>query len=222
MSSSLGPGLRENSVEILEDHKAALFRASETERIRYFQEWWGGLVVDGIYGPKTASALDRYIAGEFPLNVSRMLRAFVGAQEDVGVVEQPSRSNRGPEIDRWRTEIDLEQLGFGQWCALFISVHCTRVGIIIKSRGARGIVNELIALPRGREVDISDIGHGFVGICARKRGRKTHHVQIFRAFVAEGVLMAEHVGGNEKNAVRTKIQTAKKFFKGVVQVATYE
>lgn len=209
--------------EIPNQHKIALSDASQSARIRYFQEWWGGLKVDGIYGPKTAAALERYITGECPLNISRMLRAFVGAQDDVGVKEQPPRSNSGPEIDGWRIEIDLPQLGRGQWCALLLSVHCTRVGIIIKSRGANGIVNALIALPRGRRVSIEDIGDGFVGMCVRKRwGRNLHHVQIFRAFIVDGVLMIEHVGGNENGEVKTKIQTAKKFFKGVTKIGTYE
>lgn len=214
------------AVEIPANHKAALFAATESARVRYFQEWWGGLKVDGIYGEKTAAALDQRIAGEFPdEDTPRMEQAFRNAKYDEGYREQPMGSNGGPYVEGLRIKAKLPRLSpkkLAAWCGVAQTVWCNAAGIPVSSRGAPGIVRGIIALPRGREVDIEDIGDGFFGMALRKRGRGKHHVQIFRAFMVDGVLMIEHVGGNEKHAVRSETVKAKKFFRGVVQVATYD
>lgn len=192
--------------------------------MRYFQEWWGGIAIDGDYGPETATALERFIAGEFPPSLPYLPlieQAFWIAKKDVGEREKPMGSNSGPYVESLRVEARLPRLAGGEWCGVFQTVHCNEAGIHVSSRGAPGIVRGIIALPRGREVDVEDIGDGFFGMALRKRGRNKHHVQIFRAFLVEGVLMIEHVGGNEKHAVRSETVKAKKFFKGLIQVATY-
>lgn len=210
---------------IPKNHKAALFNYSETERVRYFQEGWGnGLVVDGIYGDMTAAALDDFIAGEIdaPCGSTMIAAAFKSAKADVGEHEVPMGSNNGPYVEGLRDEVDLPRLAGGEWCAVFQSVHLYRSGIQAKSRGATGVCRAMINLPKGREVDIADIDAGFYGVAVRKRGRTTHHVQIFRAFMVNGALMIEHVGGNEHHSVETKVWKFKKFFKGVTLIGTYE
>ena len=83
----------------------------------------------------------------------------------------------------------------------------------------------MIALPRGREVDIEDIGVGFFGMALRERGlfrgKRTHHVQCFRYFATDKGPRIEHVGGNESHRVKSAIWKPAKFWKGVIQVATY-
>lgn len=206
-------------------HKAALINASEPERIRYFQDFWGGLKVDGIYGKKTAAALNDFITGKLPnvFNLPRIEVAFWTAKADVGQREKPMGSNSGPYVEGLRIKAELPQLGHGEWCGVSQTVWCNEAGIPVSSRGAPGIVRGIIALPRGREVDIEDIGPGFFGMALRKRpGRNKHHVQIFRTYEKNGVLRVEHVGGNERHAVRSEDVKALKFFRGVIQVATYE
>lgn len=213
-------------MSIPKNHKAALFHFSETERVRYFQRGQDDLVEDGIYGPKTAAALDRYIADEFPSEPSEpcepsLRKAFESALLDVGQHEVPMGSNNGPYVESLRLEADLPRLDHstsgGQWCAVFQTVHCGRAGVSVSSRGARAIVNQLIALPRGREVSIDEIGDGFVGLALLGRG----HVQIFIAYQTEQGLRIQHVGGNEKHRVVTKHHTPEEFFKDVVKVGTY-
>ena len=213
------------AMDIPKDHKAALSHHFETERVRYFQEKRSHyLAVDGIYGPQTAAALDTYIAKEFPgAPVSPSIaKALESALLDVGQHEVPMGSNNGPYVEALRYEIGLPRLGGGEWCAVFVSVHCTRAGIPIASRGAPGIVRAMIALPGGREVKISDIKPGFVGLALRKRGATTHHVQMFRAYHEDGRgVRIQHVGGNEKHKVDTRHWVPSEFFEGVIQVATY-
>ena len=209
-------------MSIPKHHIAALFNYSETERVRYFQEGWG-INVDGDYGPETAGALDDYIAGMVPdaPDTPHIEQAFWNAKHDVGQHEVPMGSNSGPYVEYLRVKAKLPGLAGGEWCGVAQTVWCNDAGIRVSSRGAPGIVRGIIALPKGREVDIEDIGDGFFGMALRKRGRNKHHVQIFRTFEVNGVLMVEHVGGNERHAVRSETVKAGKFFKGIIQVATY-
>lgn len=196
----------------------------EETLVAYFQGDHPPLEVDGKYGPATAAALSKYESTDEP-DTPRMEQAYWIAKHDVGRHEVPMGSNSGPYVEGLRIKAELPRLSayrYAAWCGVSQTVWCNGAGIPVSSRGAPGIVRGIIALPRGREVDVADIGDGFFGMALRKRlGRNKHHVQIFRAFLVNGVLMVEHVGGNERNAVRSETVKAKKFFRGVVQVATY-
>lgn len=196
----------------------------EEALVLYFQ-MDEGLKEDGIYGPQTAKALDKWIADAEETEPAKQhpLRAvFDSAYEDLGKGEKPLGSNSGPYLEHLRTITDLPRKGGGEWCAVFISAHCQLNGIDIGSRGAPGIVREMAKLANGKEVDIDDIGAGFVGLALRKRGRISHHVQIFRCFMSDNGLRIHHVGGNEGNRVRSKEWKPKDFFKGVIKVATIQ
>ena len=154
-----------------------------------------------------------------------MQRAWDSAFADVG--KREDKGNTGEYLEYLRKLVGLFRKAGGEWCAVFISAHLFLAGIFAKSRGAPGVVRALARLPRGRYVKIDDIEPGFIGICYRKRGRNrwgkmTHHTQFLRAFMTEDGMRIQHVGGNERNEVRAKIWLPREYFKGVIQVATYE
>lgn len=193
----------------------------EQALVRYFQEGHSRLAADGIYGPKTATALDRYLVpGSFPM--SPMRRAFLSAMDDVGKGEEPRGSNSGAYVKSLRDQVHLPRRAGGEWCAVFVSAHLNNVGINAKSRGAPGVCRALANLQGGRYVDLHEIGGGFVGLALRKRGALTHHVQMFSVSRGVGGLVVRHVGGNEKHEVQSKIWSLSGFMKGVKKVVTYE
>ncbi len=204
-------------MKIPDHHLAAL--------VRHFQAHSDSLKVDGIYGPHTAREVQEYIQSnrhspepEGPS--SPIVRAFESALKDVGKGEDPLGSNGGPYVDALREEAGLPQLGNGEWCAVFGTVHLHRAGIMATSRAALGLGRSLEGLERGRRVDVSELGPGFHGLCvrARKGGR---HVQLFRCYTEWGNLKIQHVGGNERHKVRSAHWDPEDFLKGVEMIVTY-
>ncbi len=200
-----------------------------TALVRHFQAGDDSLKVDGIYGRRTAGALDRYTADNeasdpykaFPLQHSMQLM-FLSALADEGIVEVPLGSNTGPKLEGWRLEIDLPQRGGGEWCSLFLSVHCMRNGIGAKSRTARGLMRAVLALPGGRAVDPSEIRPGLVGLALKRRDTHSHHIQAFHVYRDIGSdLKVQHVGGNERHRVMSDHWYAADFFRDCLQIVTY-
>lgn len=129
-----------------------------------------------------------------------MAAAYASAELDIGEREDPMGSNSGPYVEGLRDEAKLSQLGFGQWCAVFCTVHSRRFGIDIQSRGAKKLVKQLAKA--GRAVSLRDLKPGMCGLSLHKR-RGGWHVRFWRCIEEHGVLKIECVGGNERHAVRS-------------------
>lgn len=101
------------------------------------------LAVDGIFGPRTAAALQQFEAGagNAPATAgAASLTAAVLALADtqVGVREQPPGSNRGPEVDRYLQAAGLDAArGSYAWCAAFLC------WLFAESAGRLGVENPM-------------------------------------------------------------------------------
>jgi uncharacterized MAPEG superfamily protein len=96
----------------------------------------------------------------------------------------------------------------------------TRQGTLAVSRGARDLVKQVATL--GREVTPSQLHPGFYGVALRKR-MHGHHVQFFRVFRNfTGATIIQHVGGNERNKVRSAHHKPEDFLRGVIMIATVD
>jgi hypothetical protein len=79
------------------------------------------LKVDGIVGPITWAALFRtsqaIVSAEEPL----LKAALERAEEEIGVLEAPPGSNRGPRVDTYLRSVGLDpDAGSFAWCAAFV------------------------------------------------------------------------------------------------------
>ena len=139
-----------------------IFSAETMEAVELFQarsvDFQGNpLVVDGQVGPMTWAALFK---AEVVRSVNAPATSLPGkvllvAGGEVGVMEQPPGSNRGPKVDQYLASVDLnaEQGNFA-WCAAFV-YWCFREGSTaldapnpaIKTAGALDLWN--LAGPKG-------------------------------------------------------------------------
>ena len=165
---------------------------------------------------------EQIIGGPMVATTDPLMAAFNSAMVDVGQREAPMGSNGGAYVESLRAETGLTRKGGGEWCAVFVSAHLQRAGLPVGSRGAPGVVRALERLPGGRRVDPDEIEPGRAYVALRRRGLRTHHVQLFIAIETLGGLMVRHAGGNERNRVQTKLWSRAKFFRGVKKVVTYE
>jgi len=80
------------------------------------------LVVDGKVGPITWAAL--FGAASVPNTLATadplLARVLHIARRQVGVMEQPTGSNRGPEVDEYVRRVGLNPTGKFAWCAAFV------------------------------------------------------------------------------------------------------
>jgi len=150
-----------------------------------------------------------------------LMTAFNSAMGDVGQGEVPRGSNGGPYCESLRLATGLQRKAGGQWCAVFISAHLQRAGLPVGSRGAPGIVRAVEQLPGGRRVTADELVVGKVYVALRKRGLRSHHVQMFLVIGTLGGVMLRHVGGNEKHRVCTRLWQPERYLKGVKKIVTY-
>jgi hypothetical protein len=150
-----------------------------------------------------------------------MRLAFESALLDVGEMEVPLGSNGGPYVEGMRIEVDLPQLGDGEWCSLLWSVHLHRAGVPVKSRAARGIVNDLGRYGRFVRDYRAELVDGFHGLSLHRRGKSSHHVRGFKVYAApDGVLLVKYVGGNERHRVKSGVVTLEDFIPTLLKVST--
>jgi hypothetical protein len=164
-----------------------------------------GLVVDGIAGPKTWVALrtprlDGFTDRGFRVDLSAcrasVLEAVRAAAGEVGQIEQPTGSNRGPRIDRYTDP------HFGApWCAYFVSWAYARGGASTPRIGSAWGWQEWAAR-KGRLVTAAALEPGDMAII-RRAGRRGH-VAMVVASLGGGRIAT--VGGNESNAVRGRVR----------------
>ena len=137
-----------------------------------------------------------------------MSAAFDSAMRDVGEREVPMGSNSGPYVDALRAEVNLPRLAGGEWCAVFCSVHMQRVGVMLKSRGARKLVGKLTR--KGRQINYSNLCSGMAGLSLHTRAGGAH-VRMWQCVEEGGELVINCVGGNEKHQVRAGKFAAKAY-----------
>lgn len=169
------------------------------------------LTVDGIAGPQTMGALRILDAGAhftdrgFRVDTSNV-SAEVGdvvraAAAEIGTVEKPPGSNRGPRVDAYTTP----HLG-APWCAYFVS-WCYRV-----AGSPFGVVGSAWGLydwcaRRKRVVAAKDARAGDLAIV--RRANRRGHVAIVAANLGNAKVVT--IGGNESNAVRGRVRRASDF-----------
>jgi hypothetical protein len=79
------------------------------------------LVADGIVGPITWQALFEVEITAPQATNELLLKAVEIAKSQIGVVEQPLNSNRGPEVDTYLRSVGLNPVGNNfSWCAAFV------------------------------------------------------------------------------------------------------
>lgn len=126
--------------------------------------------------------------------------AYESAARDIGEREDPLGSNSGAYVEGLRKEVRLPRLAGGEWCAVFCSAHMRRVGIDIRSRGAKKLVTAMAK--EGRTVTYGDLRPGLCGLSLHKRSGGWH-VRLWRCDEGlDGGLVVSWVGGNERNQVK--------------------
>lgn len=191
----------------------------EIALIRHFQAGDDTLTVDGVYGPRTATALDQYIE-DTPTTTLKMHRAWDYALYYVGK-GGVGGNNRGSYIEALRRSCGFPVDVVGAWCAIFQSSALRVVGIPIKSRGAYTLCEKMANHRHGYELK-GPLEPGKVYLACWKRGRwDTHqeaHVRMVRLF--SGSDLVEYIGGNERgDKVRTGMMTIKDFHKDLIMVS---
>lgn len=189
--------------------------------LQYFQADDDNLEIDGLYGPKTAAALDEYME-ENPEDL--MGRAWTEAWFNIGKGGMGG-NNKGPYIQSLRRECGFPIDATGPWCAIFVSAMLKRAGIPIKSRGAYRLCETMANHDQGYEKHgVLDVYK--VYIACWKRGRwQTHNAAHVRLVRREPVLRGGRisygfVGGNERgDVVRTGTMTEEEFRKDLIMVA---
>ena len=79
------------------------------------------LVADGIVGPITWQALFEIEISAPQAKNELLLKALEVAKTQIGIVEQPLNSNRGPEVDAYLRSVGLNPEGNNySWCAAFV------------------------------------------------------------------------------------------------------
>ena len=78
------------------------------------------LVVDGVVGPVTWAALFGAppVVAEAPASVATA--ALTVAEGEIGQMERPPGSNRGPRVDEYVRAVGLDPAGAFPWCAAFV------------------------------------------------------------------------------------------------------
>lgn len=187
-------------MKIPENHLAAL--------VKHFQAGDPILEPDGIYGPRTAAALDLYIADNM-VRGGRMRAAFEIARSNIGYGGEGG-NNKGPYIRGLRAACGFPVDATGAWCAIFASAMLLNVGIPAKSRGAYRLTELLAGGPGGYDVaTINDMVPGDVYLVSWARARwATHreaHVRFLKCCADD---LWTFVGGNERgDKVRGGVMT---------------
>ena len=78
------------------------------------------LLVDGIVGPITWEALFGAALTPTPPPPSLATAALSVAVSEIGTMEVPPGSNRGPRIDQYLLSVGLDPVGQHPWCAAFV------------------------------------------------------------------------------------------------------
>lgn len=146
-----------------------------------------------------------------------MAAAFDSAMADEGMGEDPLGSNSGEYVEGLREEVNLPRLAGGEWCAVFCSVHLQRVGINLKSRGARKLVTAMER--KGRKVTYKDLKPGLCGLSLHKRSGGWH-VRMWRCDEDKNGLFITCVGGNERHRVAVSRYSAKAYAATAKTMAT--
>ena len=187
---------------------------------RAFQADDPRLKVDGIWGPKTESAVNKYAAKLKPKDPMQV--AWDVALGDVGQGGDGVVNNVSAYIRSLRRYCGFPIDLLGPWCAIFASARLLLSGIPIKSRGAYTLCEKMANHPQGFEVDPDQMEYDRVYIACWKRGRwGTHqeaHVRLVRKRT-DGLL--EGIGGNERgDKVRHSANILPvDFKKGLIMVA---
>ena len=100
----------------------------ETERVvKVFQARFPDtdgqpLVIDGKVGPITWAALfgEESVPSSNVAPSPLLAKAITMAKLQIGVMEQPPGSNRGPEVDEYIRRVGLSPAGQFAWCAAFL------------------------------------------------------------------------------------------------------
>lgn len=167
-----------------------------------------GLVADGIAGPKTWAALrspriDRFTDAGFRCDASlaraeiaEVLRVALG---EIGAVEVPLGSNRGPRVD-----VYCGKAPGTPWCAWFVSWCQQRAGVPAPRIGSVWGWYEW-GQRRKRVTDKPQPGDLAIIRRANRRG----HVAFVAAVLDDGRIAT--IGGNEGNAVRGRVRRVSDF-----------
>jgi len=137
------------------------FSAETLEAVQLFQarslDFEGQpLQVDGSVGPMTWAALFKSVLPAMVIPVAPLMQqVMVIAGGEVGVMEQPPGSNRGPQVDQYLTSVGLNPAdGSFAWCAAFVywcyrkaSVQLGVPNPAVRTAGALDVWNQ--AGPRG-------------------------------------------------------------------------
>ncbi len=146
-----------------------VFDKGETERaVKLFQSRFtdvmgNALKIDGQIGPLTWSAMfgasSIPVAAEAPTMLTKEVIAFATTQ--IGVLEQPLGSNKGPEVNKYLAAVGLDPGNF--WCVAF-TFFCYQqaasiVGIPnphVKTAGVLDHWNKAKNLPGARRITTND------------------------------------------------------------------
>ncbi len=194
-----------------ERHKVAL--------VCSFQSCDSSLKVDGILGPKTEAALDRYIKDGEPID--KLNQAWLVAAADLGMGGYPGKNNAGAYIKELRKLCGFPTELTGPWCAIFASACLLKAGIPIKSRGAYTLCEKMVNHPQGFEIESYNMEPGKTYIACWKRGRwDTHQEAHVRLVRRQPDCNYEGIGGNERGdkVVHSKNMLSADFARGLIMV----
>lgn len=155
-----------------------------------------GLIADGIYGPKTAAEIDKYLPKH-----DRMQDAWQDALYDVGKGGDGVVNNQGDYIDKIRSATGLSRIDgqSGAWCAVAVSFWLQTADV--KSRGKSRSATILCLdledlgweeLDDAAEMKAGEVCVGLYSSGGQNRGR---HVRLVKRVLANHW---EYIGGNER------------------------
>lgn len=99
---------------------AATVRAVKQFQARFTDALGQPLTVDGIVGPVTWATLFGRDPEPAPPEPSLATAALSLAISQIGVLEHPAGSNRGPDVDEYVRRVGLNPAGGYSWCAAFV------------------------------------------------------------------------------------------------------
>lgn len=113
-------------------------RAVKLFQARFPDQEGRPLVVDGKVGPVTWAALFGAPPPVVEAPISIATAALAIAAGEIGQMEQPPGSNRGPQVDEYVRAVGLDPAGHYAWCAAFV-YWC-----FAKAAGGSGVRNPVV------------------------------------------------------------------------------